>query len=322
MIKRLADLLLPPRARSYVSRKKHELITASAIRRWGERYGYLISRREDYYGPLSAVEDLRATEARWNRPSSMSGVACDLDAMQQTFGRLVSTYYGEFAALPAYSELQQRGFGPGFTAVDALTLYMMIRDIKPSQYVEVGSGLSTYYAALAAERNRSDGHPVQITCIEPYPYEKLQTIAGITLRQALVQDVAVDFFEILGDDDVLFIDSSHVVKIDGDVPFLFLEVLPRLRTGVHIHIHDVPFPYNVPHPADLWVFGRPWPMLWTEAMLVQALLCGSRQFRIEMSTPMLRYANEAFLRTLVPIYETVAENPNTFSSLWLEKVSE
>jgi hypothetical protein len=234
----------------------------------------------------------------------------------------MSTYYAEFAALPPYSEMQRRGFGPGFTAVDALTLYMMIRDVKPSQYVEVGSGLSTYYCALAAERNRSEGHPLRITCIEPYPYDKLHTIPGITLRQTPVQEVPVDFFDILGDEDVLFIDSSHVVKIDGDVPYLFLEVLPRLRTGVHIHVHDVPFPYNVPYPADLWVFGRPWPMLWTEAMLVQALLCGSTQFRIRMSTPLLRHTDEAFLRALVPGYETTAQNPNTFSSLWLEKTAE
>ena len=54
---------------------------------------------------------------------------------------------------------------------------------------------------------------------------------------------------------MLFIDSSHVLKIDGDVPFLYLEVLPRLNQASCIHIHDVPFPYNVPYPARLWVFG-------------------------------------------------------------------
>jgi hypothetical protein len=63
-------------------------------------------------------------------------------------------------------------------------------------------------------------------------------------------------------------------------------------------------------------------MLWTEAMLVQALLCGSTQFRIRMSTPLLRHTDEAFLRALVPGYETTAQNPNTFSSLWLEKTAE
>jgi hypothetical protein len=120
---------------------------------------------------------------------------------------------------------------------------------------------------------------------------------------------------------VLFIDSSHVLKIDGDVPFLYLEVLPRLNRGVVIHIHDVPFPYNVPYPARLWVFGRPWPMLWNEAMVVQALLCGNRDFRITMSTPLIRHVDEAFLQQRIPFYETIDQNPNTFSSLWLEKTA-
>ncbi len=153
-----------------------------------------------------------------------------------------------------YEEALALGFGPGYTRLDALVLYAMLRAKKPARYVEVGSGLSTYYASLAGQKNASDDRPMQITCVEPYPFEALKMIAGITVLQREVQDMGLELFTELSDDDVLFIDSSHIVRLDGDVPFLFLEVLPALRTGPLIHIHDIPFPYHCPYPADYWIY--------------------------------------------------------------------
>jgi hypothetical protein len=101
-----------------------------------------------------------------------------------------------------------------------------------------------------------------------------------------------------------------------------LELLPRLQRGVHVHIHDMPFPYNTPYPADFWVFNKKksWPMLWNEAMMVQAFLSFNRAFRIKLSLPYLRHHDEAFLKSKIPNYRGINEEPNTFSSLWLEKV--
>jgi hypothetical protein len=126
-------------------------------------------------------------------------------------------------------------------------------------------------------------------------------------------------FEHFPGGDVLFIDSSHVVRLDGDVPFLLLEVLPSVASGVNIHVHDIPFPYNVPYPAERWVFGQAEPMYWTEAMLLQAFLAFNSDFEIQLSLPMLRQADEEFLKNLIPIYETVEENSNAFSSIWLRR---
>jgi predicted O-methyltransferase YrrM len=183
----------------------------------------------------------------------------DLAEMRGTLSTLLDLYMAEFRQLPAYSELQRAGFGPGYTAVDALTLYMMIRHLKPSCYIEVGSGLSTYYCSLAAEKNREEGRPLSITCIEPHPCRRLLELPGLSIIESQVQDVDVEMFQRLSVDDVLFIDSSHVVKIDGDVPFLYLEVVPTLKPGVVIHVHDVPFPFNIPYPPSLWIFGRSGP---------------------------------------------------------------
>jgi hypothetical protein len=283
--------------------------------------GFTVARIDDYYSPLPSSFRLRANAQRWNRPSALRGVEYDIEKMKREFVDLLSHYLDEFLALPPYAELQKAGFGPGYTAVDALTLYLTVRHLKPQRYIEVGSGLSTYYCSLAAERNAQEGHPLEITCIEPYPFDKLKTISGIELVTKEVQDVDPSVFKRLGENDILFIDSSHVLKVDGDVSFLFLEIFPLLNVGVSIHVHDVPFPYNVPFPAKLWMFWQNWPMFWNEAMVLQAFLCFNEKFKITMSTPIIRHFDEAFLKAIIPKYETIDQNPNTFSSIWLKRVS-
>ena len=291
------------------------------VRRTFELAGFTISRVDDYYSPLISTSRLKERVARWNHPSSLGGVEYDLEKMKSELSDLLARYLDEFRAIPPYAELQKIGFGPGYTAVDALTLYMMVRQAKPKRYIEVGSGLSTYYCSLAAEKNANEGHPLEMTCIEPHPFDKLRTIPGINLIAKEVQDVDPSVFQQLEKDDFLFIDSSHILNIDGDVPFLYLEVLPRLNVGVVTHIHDVPFPYNTPYPAEQWIFKQNWPMLWNEAMLLQAFLSFNPRFKITLSTPLIRHFDEAFLKSRIPFYETLAQNANTFSSLWLSRVA-
>ena len=291
------------------------------LRKTLEAFGYTIALRKDYYSPLSSVSDLKATLSRWNRPSALKGVDYNIEKMEARLSMVIPKYLSEFSALPPFEELEKVGYGVGYIALDALTLYSMVRHIKPKRYIEVGSGLSTYYCSLAAEKNASEGYPLQITCIEPFPYEKLYSIPGIEIIAKEVQDVELSLFEQLEPNDILFIDSSHIVKVDSDVPFLFLEVLPVLKVGVLIHVHDVPFPYNVPYPAQKWIFEQPWPMLWNETMILQAFLLFNKSFTIELSTPMIRYFDEPFLKKTIPIYESLIQYPGPFSSIWLKRNS-
>ena len=281
--------------------------------------GFVVARKSDYYSPLPSRRRLKSSMTRWAKASSLAGVTYDISEMKVVLADLVGRYHDEFMALLPYEEALVLGFGPGYTRLDALVLYAMLRARKPTRYVEVGSGLSTYYASLAGQRNASEGCPMRITCVEPYPFVALKTIPGIAVIQQEVQDLGLDLFTELGENDVLFIDSSHIVRLDGDVPFLFLEVLPALRSGPLIHIHDIPFPYHCPYPPEYWIYKGIWPMWWNESMLLHALLCGNRQLAVTLSTPLIRFHDEVFLKRLIPGYQGIKEEPNTFSSIWLKR---
>ncbi len=299
-----------------IKQKVHAGITRRALGYLRGR-GYNIARASDYYSPLPSVAELARRRERWCKPSPLSGLRYDLEAMKARLAELVERYREEWLALPSYSEIAALGFGPGYTEIDAMLLYMTLRDLKPARYIEVGSGVSTYYCSLAAKANRAEGRPLEIECIEPYPHAALYRIPDIRVYPKVVQEVDGEIFAALEAGDVLFIDSSHILRLDGDVALLILEVLPMLKAGVNVHIHDIPFPYNIPYPPDLWVFGREWPMFWNEAMVVQAFLCFNPKFEITLSPPLIRHWDEDLLKRSIPGYKGVAEEPNTFSSLWL-----
>ena len=318
-MKRAVKAVLPSPVWERMKRSKKR--ASRTFRGMSERAGFSVARTRDYYSPLPVESEIRKNASRWYTPSEMLGIDYDLDAFRKLTSSLMGKFYAEFAGLPDYSEVIEKGFGPGYPAVDALTLYAMLRERRPARYLEVGSGVSTYYASLAASKNREDGYPMQIECIEPYPYERLYDIPGIVVHREEVQSVGRAPFLRLGVDDVLFIDSTHVLKIDGDVPHLYLNVLPALGHGVLVHVHDIPFPFNVPYPAEKWVLGPEWPMYWNEAMVLQAFLCLNRSFEIVLSLPLLRYFDEEFVKGTVPTYRPTSEEPNAFSSIWLQRAA-
>lgn len=284
--------------------------------------GLNIARRSDYYSTLPVLAELEATRARWDRPSELPGLDVDVDALRTRLGELAGRWDAEFRTVTGdYLANTEAGFGPGYPYFDARTLYYVLREHKPARYLEVGSGLSTYYATLAAARNADDGAPLKLTCIEPYPFPALDELPGFELIESVVQDVPLETFATLEAGDVLFIDSSHALKIDSDVAYLFLEVLPRVKPGVLVHIHDVPFPFNTPFPADMWLFGERWPVYWQEAMVVQTFLAFNDAFEVLLSTPLLRHHDEAFLRRTFDDYVPLADDPNPPSSLWLRRTA-
>jgi predicted O-methyltransferase YrrM len=284
-------------------------------------YGLGVTLATDYYSPMPDLRRLQRNRDRWSKPSDLAGLRIDLPQMKNLWNEVTAAYRKEFDSLPNYDQLRQESYGEGYTPLDGMALYLLLRQHRPQCYVEVGAGMSTYYASCAALRNAAEGRPMTITCIEPFPRRKLRSMTAVALIEKEVQDVERSLFEALGTGDVLFIDSTHSLKIDGDVAYIFLEILPRLNKGVIVHVHDIPFPFNTPFPAETWVFGRPWPVFWTEAMLLQAFLCHNREFQIRLSLPLLRFWDEEFLRQTVVAYEQLkGTGMDTFSSIWLERI--
>jgi len=284
------------------------------------RLGWVVAPTADYYHPLRPVAELKRQAGRWHRPSPMTGISFDLPAMQAELEAMVAAHGAEYAALPSYDELKERKHGPGFTRVDAMVLYLMLCRHRPARYLEVGSGLSTDYAALAAARNAAEGRPMKMTVVDPFMSEATRTLPGIEAVVREAQDLPAAWYaDRLEAGDVLFIDSTHIVRIDGEVPYLFLEVLPALRPGVLVHVHDIHFPYNVPVDPAAYVFDRRWPMLFTEPMLVQAFLCYNPRVEILMSTPLLRHYQEDFLKRTLPGYQPLDHQDfdTHHGSLWL-----
>ncbi|HWB00460.1 MAG TPA: class I SAM-dependent methyltransferase [Pirellulales bacterium] len=216
---------------------------------------------------------LDAADARghWNTPRYDQGLALDDAAFLQFLDTVCRPFQSEYSALPERLPEGQVGYflrNPWFGPVDAEVLYSMLRHHRPKRVIEVGSGFSSRLTRRAI----ADGQlETRLTCIDPSPCVEVRSFADEYIA-SLVETLSVE--QIVGPltaGDFLFIDSSHLVATAGDVPFLFLEVLPRLAPGVIVHVHDIFFPYDYPKQ---WVIDHRWG--WNEQYLVHALLMGNR----------------------------------------------
>lgn len=270
-----------------------------------------------YYSPIPDTRELRKNFDRWYREWSFAGVDFNLEEQLNLLNSL-RAYKIECDKLPSSGDIAEQDFGEGYGEPESHILYSMIRHFKPNTIIEVGSGYSTFFSVKALSLNKQqNGIDSKMICIEPYPHPELKKIRGdcqIQILPKLVQDVGIDFFNVLGKGDILFIDSSHIVKIDSDVNYLYLEVLPNLKKGVVIHIHDISFPYPTPNP-DYWIFRK--HQFWTEAAIVQAFLMYNSTFKILMCSSFLHYKAPETLCSVFNIYDPRRHFP---SSLWLQKI--
>jgi len=129
-----------------------------------------------------------------------------------------------------------------FPRLDGAAAYKMVRDCKPANIIEVGSGHSTRFMVQAINDGNLD---TRFTAIDPAPRADISKLP-ITIHNDIVQNSRVEIFDQLGSGDILFIDSSHIAMPGSDVDFLFLNILPRLPSGVIVHIHDIFLPHDYP----------------------------------------------------------------------------
>lgn len=171
-----------------------------------------------------------------------------------------------------------------FSGLDARALFAILLKLRPRRMIEVGSGFSSLLSADVNHRFLGDA--MDFTCIEPYPRDFLRKpIPGLSrVLENKVESLPLDLFGELDDGDILFIDSSHVSKTGSDVNYLYFQVLPRLRPGVFIHIHDIFFPYDYPKQ---WVIEE--NRSWNEQYVLQAMLMHSYSFQVVFGSAYAHY---------------------------------
>ena len=282
--------------------------------RFWERLGVHVTPVH-FYQPIPDTRTL--TDEHFLRRSEMPGVRMDTDAMSRLLADLAASFGSEFASLATRPQAPGRFhiINGKFESVDAEILWGMIRARKPRRIIEVGSGHSTLLALEAIERNKADdpAHSCSMTTIDPYPPPFIAPLIGARLSQIArpVQDVPASHFESLGENDILFIDSTHVLAIGSDVQHEFLEVIPRVPPGVLVHVHDIFLPAEYPRS---WVLGA--HRFWTEQYLLQAFLAFNDSFETIWAGHLMHLRRADDLRARIPSYDPARVEPG---SIWLRR---
>ena len=257
----------------------------------------LVVLPKHFYSSVSSVVELERTKQRWAKKSELPGIDAALDEQAANLSRICLPYRDEYSANKAYLDGTSGHFGPGYGYIEAQALHGVLRHYRPARVIEVGSGVSTWCMVTALQCNEAAGSPkAHVTCIEPYPSEVLSNMGGVELIKAEVQTVPVTTFEALGAGDVLFIDSSHTVRPGSDVNYLILEILPRLRSGVVVHFHDIYFPYDYQRDVLRTYFQ------WMETSLLRAYLIFNSRARVIFCLSQLHYDRPHVLQEVFPGY--------------------
>lgn len=266
-----------------------------------------------FYSPVPSKRLIREYLAKSEDQPSRELLAIDLnDQLQLDLLDTLKPYYGRipFQALPAQGLLYHFN-NPNYPHADGIILFCMLNHLRPRRLIEIGSGYSTC-AILDTNRLFLDSQ-MQVTSIEPHP-ELLRSLIlkstyALTIIESKVQDAPIEIFDRLERGDILFIDSSHVSKVGSDVNYIIFEVLPRLKPGVIIQIHDIYFGFEYP---GIWLRqGR----AWNEAYLLRAFLEYNQHFRILLFISYLQNVHEAWFREHMP--DTLVNRGGCF---WMEKV--
>jgi len=264
----------------------------------------VIPVRNHYYEPFVASGDLRKP---LGDERTLPGIEWNLPAQVRFLATLVFAEETSGWEAPAASELDfsfnNTKFGPG----DAEFLYQIVRRVRPQRLVEIGSGNSTLIARAAIRKNEQEDsrYACDHVCIEPYEAPWLEKSGARVIRQK-VEEVDVAIFLKLQKDDILFIDSSHVIKPQGDLLAEYLEILPRLNPGVIVHIHDIFSPRD--YPTE-WVLDQ--RLLWNEQYLLEAFLTQNKEWSVLAAVNLLKHRHYEELQKVCPYLKRTNE-PGSF----------
>ncbi len=199
---------------------------------------------------------------------------------------------------------------------DAIFLYLNLRKYQPKKIIEVGSGFSSAIMIDTYE-NCMQNIQVNFCFIEPNPDDRLNKLLTNKDKQSFkivkekVQNVDKNIFKTLEENDILFIDSSHITKTGSDLNFIIFEILPKLNKGVLIHFHDIFYPFE--YPKD-WITTE--KFFWNECYILRAFLMNNNDYEIIFFNSAAHMYNKKYLQENFP--ETLIDNEHT-GSIWLKK---
>jgi hypothetical protein len=197
-----------------------------------------------------------------------------------------------------------------FSGLDAVALYGILAKHNPHRYYEIGSGFSTKFARRAVE---DLGLRTSILSIDPFPRDEIDDICDEIIRKPL-ENTDIGLFEELESGDILFVDSSHYVFQNSDANIVFLEIMPRLKSGVMIHFHDIFLPDDYPASWGYRFYNE-------QYMLAAYLLAAGNS--LEVIWPSYFISQDAHLMSLLqPIQEQFESRGIPLAvgaSLWMTK---
>ncbi len=266
-----------------------------------------------FYSPIPNIDQVIAEKTRiWKTKKQMPGIELNhqlqLEHLQAFFKFSPTIPFNEHKT----DNLRYYYNNDSYSYADAITLHSMIRTYKPRRIIEVGSGHSS--CVMLDTNALFFNYSIDLTFIEPYPEYFFSLISEEdkkenTILNQKLQEVPISVFERLEENDILFIDSSHISKINSDVNYIFFEILPRLKKGVIIHFHDIFFPFEYPYE---WIIeGR----AWNEIYILRAFMQYNEIFKVLfMST----YAYNEFKQEITQKLPLFLNNPG--GNFWIKKI--
>ncbi|GAL83632.1 hypothetical protein MYP_859 [Sporocytophaga myxococcoides] len=266
-----------------------------------------------FYSTIVSVDDVKNRQNKiWSNEDidGINGVDLNVDE-QIKLVKQFEKYYGEIPFTENKNNNNRYYFeNEYYSYTDAIFLYSMIRHFTPKQIIEIGSGFSS--SIMLDTNEQFFNNSINLTFIEPYTDRLKSLLKGndnktTTVIEKNVQEVNIETFEKLNHGDFLFIDSTHVVKTGSDVNYIFFEILPKLKSGVLIHFHDIFYPFE--YPKD-WVFmGKNW----NEDYFLRAFLMYNNEFEIRLFSHYLHKHRKEVFNNMPLCYK------NTGGNLWLMK---
>lgn len=298
-----------------VIRGTRALVKAWLIRlhRLGLSAGVIVLPKHDH-APIADINELRRTRPLWAKRSDLIGVDANSNDQLARLREMVKPFRDEYSENRAYEEAVRGPCGPGYGYVEAQALHGVVRSISPKRIVQIGSGPATHCLIEGVRLNAANGAaPAKVTCLQPNPSGWLKQLP-VEIITAPLPSVDRKIFDDLGEGDLLFLDTSHTVRVGGDVSFVFLEILPRLKRGVVIHFHDIFLPYDYQRNADNTIFQ------WMETAMLHAFLVNNSGCEILFCLSQLHYDRREELMNMFPGYvpqddkDGLVEKPNPLTA--------